>query len=98
MGRGFAGLHILFWMFLRVNGDESDDSLNSFITDVISKFKLTSPTILYHGEAPEICRKHWWVLCLDQENEQEISPGIKSKLRGKLYPKVYIKKGNNTER
>ena len=70
MGRAreLVGFLSLFGLFLRVN---CDDMLNSFITDIISTFKLTSPTIIYHGEAPEICMTHW-VLCLDQENQQEI--------------------------
>ena len=66
---GQVGFLVLFSMFLRIEGD---DNLNSFITDVVMKFKLASPTILYHGEAPEICLTQWWVLCLDQENQQEI--------------------------
>ena len=60
-----------------------EDNLNAFITDVISTFKLVSPTIVYHGNEPEICFKHNWVLCLNVESEHAItSPtvtGIQSK-------------------
>ena len=67
-GREMVKFLPLFGLFLGVNGD---DMLNSFIIDIISTFKLTSPTIIYHGEALEICMTHW-VLCLDQENQQEV--------------------------
>ena len=70
--RGVWGLGclLLFWMFpIVVN---CDDKINGFITDVISTFKLLSPTILHHGDAPEICFTHRWVLCLNLENEQAL--------------------------
>ena len=63
------GILSLFCMFL---GGNSDKNLNSFITDIIKKFRLISPTIIYDGEVPQICVTRPWVLCLDQENEQNI--------------------------
>ena len=60
---------LMFLMLFSVNGD---DSLNSFFTDIITKFRLISPIIIYHGDIPEICMTHTWLLCLDQENDQEI--------------------------
>ena len=56
----------LLCMFLNVHGD---DVMSKFITDVISTLKLISPTILYHGNLPEICMTLEWILCLDQEND-----------------------------
>ena len=50
-----------------------DDTLNAFIADSISTFKLLSPTIVYHGDAPEMCFTHDRVLCLNLENEQDIT-------------------------
>ena len=70
--RGVWGLGflLLFWMFPTVIN--CDDKINGFITDIISTFQLLSPTILYHGDAPEICFTNPWVLCLNLENEQAI--------------------------
>ena len=50
-------------MDFRVDGEERIDN---FIRDVISTFKLHSPTIIFDGdeEAPEICYSNQWVLCL----------------------------------
>ena len=67
--RGLLGFFFLFWMFCSVTGD---DTVNQFIIDTIDTFRFTSPTILYHGDAPEICFTHQWVLCLNYENEQAI--------------------------
>ena len=61
---------LLFWMSAGVI--KCDDNVNSLITDVISKFGLKLPTVVYHGSAPEICFANQWVLCLNLENEQTI--------------------------
>ena len=57
------GLFLLLWMGLAANGEET---MNVFIRDVLSTFRLTSPTIIYDGNdvAPEVCYSHQWVLCL----------------------------------
>ena len=57
------GLYLLLWMDLRVDGEER---MTNFIRDVISAFKLTSPTIIYDSDeqAPEICYNNQWLLCL----------------------------------
>ena len=68
---GLLRLLLLYWMFFSVTGDEA---ANQFIADTISTFGFTSPTIIYHGDAPEICFTHQWVLCLNYENEQAIIP------------------------
>ena len=61
---------LLFWMSAGVI--KCDDNVNSLITDVISKFRLKFPTVLYHGSAPELCFTNQWVLCLNLENEQTL--------------------------
>ena len=58
--------------FVLPNLMKCDDNINSFISDLISSFRLISPTLIYHGDAPEICFTHLWVLCLNLENEQAI--------------------------
>ena len=65
------GVFLGFCMLLGVNGD---DNLNLLFTDIIAKFRLISPTIIYQGEIPEICITHSWLLCLDQEDELEVHP------------------------
>ena len=57
----------------------SDDVLNGFIKDIISTFKLQSPTLVYHGQAPELCFTHHWVLCMNLEFEQGILMDAKGK-------------------
>ena len=76
--RGIWGLGclLLFWMFPTVVN--CDDKMNVFVTDIISTFQLLSPTILYHGDAPEICFTKDWVLCLNLENEQAIQGTLSS--------------------
>ena len=76
------GLFLGVCILLGVNGDAN---LNSLFTDIITKFRLISPTIIYQGEIPEICITHHWLLCLDQEDEIEIHPDedIKQIQRGK---------------
>ena len=51
-----------------VQADRETTSI--FIRDIMTKFQLTSPTILYDKdeEAPEICYTEQWVLCLPIEN------------------------------
>ena len=67
---------LVFWVLLGVNGVNGDHSLNLFFNDIITKFRLTSPTLICQGVVPEICMTHQWLLCLDQEDEQDILPDI----------------------
>ena len=62
LGR-LRGLFLLLRMCSVANGEEM---MNIFIRDVLSTFRLTSPTIIYDGNdiAPEVCYSHQWVLCL----------------------------------
>ena len=78
------GVFLGFCMLHGVNGNAN---LNSLFTDIITKFRLISPTIIYHGEIPDICLTRSWLLCLDQEKELEIQPDedIKAAKRGKLH-------------
>ena len=46
----------------------AEDSVNSFIVDVIAEFRLTSPTIIFVGDVPPICMETDWSLCI--ENSQ----------------------------
>ena len=77
LGRGLLGLFLLLWLDRGVHGEEL---LDSFIRDVVSTFRLTSPTIIYDGdkEAPEICYTNQWVLCLPSKqldsNQEENQP------------------------
>ena len=67
----------------RVNGE---DTISSFIKDMMAAFQLTSPTIVYGGdEAPDICYTDQWVLCLSsqvtqshQSNPKELANDPKS--------------------
>ena len=70
--RDFVGLWPLYLFWMSASVIKCDDNVNSFITDVISKFRLISPTIVYDGDAPHICFTNQWVLCLNLENEQTI--------------------------
>ena len=82
--RALLAFVLLYCMFFSVAGD---DTVNQFITDTISAFGFTSPTILYHGDMPEICLTRQWVLCLDYEYEQTIlldKKGTPSVLSSKL--------------
>ena len=72
--RGLLRVLLLYWMLFTVTGYEA---VNQFITDTISTFGFTSPTIIYHGDAPEICFTRQWVLCLNYENQQTILPDNK---------------------
>ena len=56
-------LVFLLWMGQEANGE---DTLNNFLKDMISKFRLTSPTIVYNSDedAPDICNKEKWVSCV----------------------------------
>ena len=57
------GIFLLLWMERRVDGVNINDM---FIRDIISTFRLTSPTIVYNSdeEAPDICYTNQRVLCL----------------------------------
>ena len=47
-------------------GARGENNANGFLQDIITTFRLTSPTILYNKdeEAPDICHSAEWVLCL----------------------------------
>ena len=66
---GLIGPLLLLWMDCsRVNGE---DTISSFIRDMLATFELTSPTIVYGGdEAPDICYTDQWVLCLSSQVTQ----------------------------
>ena len=64
-----VGVVLMLCILSGVNGNEH---LNLFISDIITEFRLTSALIIYSGDIPEICMTHHWLLCLDQEGEQEI--------------------------
>ena len=56
------GLFLLLWMGLIANGEET---MSTFISDILSTFRLGAPTIIYEGdEAPEVCYANQGVLCL----------------------------------
>ena len=59
-------------MLCVLSGVNGNDDLNLFISDIIKEFRLISPVIIYNGDIPDICMTHQWLLCLDQEGEQEI--------------------------
>ena len=65
------GLCFLFFLWILPNGMKCDDNMNGFISDLILTFRLISPTIIYHGDAPELCFTTPWVLCLHQDIPQE---------------------------
>ena len=52
----------------------AEDTISSFIRDMMATFQLSSPTIVYDGdEVPEICYTDQWMLCLPiNEREQDI--------------------------
>ena len=62
---------LLLWVVLlvdiRVNGEET---ISNLIKDIMTTFRLTSPTIVYNGNeaAPEVCHTDQWVLCLHPEH------------------------------
>ena len=60
-------LGFLFFLLMLPNVMKCDDNMNGFISDLILTFRLISPTIIYHGEAPELCFTTPWVLCLHQD-------------------------------
>ena len=59
-------LFLLLLMALRANGADNG-TLNAFIKDIITTFRMTSPTIVYSNdeEVPEICYTNQWVSCLN---------------------------------
>ena len=71
--RRLLGLFLLLWMVTkRANGEET---ISSFIRDIMTTFKLNSPTIIYDSdEAPDICFTDQWVLCLSSQDK-----GIRAK-------------------
>ena len=66
------GIGFLLLFFMLPNMVKCDDNTNNFIADLMSSFSLKTPTLIYHGDAPEICYTHHSVLCLNLEKEQEI--------------------------
>ena len=69
-------LLLLTW-FASINhtnaeGIEATGTLEKFIGNLIDTFQLTSPTLIYHEEAPEICFTWTWILCL--EDNLELQP------------------------
>ena len=71
-----AGIFLLLWMSLHIS--VGDELMNGFIQDIISTFKLRSPTILFdNDEVPQICYKDQRVLCLmTNEKDQILGAGI----------------------
>ena len=65
--RRSMGMGFLFLFLMLPNMMKCEDNMNGFISDLILSFRLTSPTIIYHGHAPEICFTTPWVLCLHQD-------------------------------
>ena len=62
-----AGL-LLLLMNCMVN---AEDTISSFIRDMMTTFHLSSPTIVYDGdEVPEICYTDQWVLCVSSQAEK----------------------------
>ena len=61
------GLGFLFFLWMLPNVMKCDNNMNGFISDLILTFRLISPTIIYHGDAPELCFTTPWVLCLHQD-------------------------------
>ena len=58
----FRFLISLLWMITTV---KCDVTIDKFLGDILSTFKLMSPTIIYsNDEAPEICWSKEWLLCL----------------------------------
>ena len=77
------GLGFLFLFLMLPQVMKCDDNMNGFLSDLILSFRLISPTIVYHGDAPEICFTKNWVLCLNQENVQaELFKGEGTKTLG----------------
>ena len=63
-------LVFLVLILMLPNATKCDENMSRFISDLISSYNLISPTIIYHGGAPEICFTSHWVLCLNTEKEQ----------------------------
>ena len=52
-------------------GHGANQTLEQFIGDIISTWKLLSPTIVVDENLLELCRTHQWVLCLVSDNEND---------------------------
>ena len=62
----FSGIHC--------NGIQDDmEIMNAFLRDLISTFKLLSPSIIYQEEAPDVCIKINWMLCLPNSQGGNLS-------------------------
>ena len=51
-------------------GHGANQTLEQFVGDIISTWKLLSPTIVVDENLLELCRTHQWVLCLVSDNEE----------------------------
>ena len=73
-GTIFGLVVFLLWMITIV---KSDGTIDDFVGDIISTFKLMSPTIIYsYDEAPEICWSKEWLLCLKAAEHYEVAEHI----------------------
>ena len=77
--RRLLGLFLLLWMVIkRANGEET---ISSFIRDIMTTFKLNSPTIIYDSdEAPDICFTDQWVLCLSSQDTSGVGRSKRHRL------------------
>ena len=60
---GFLSCMVFMGLNAVARGENNTDM---FLQDIITTFRLTSPTIFYNKdeEAPDICHSAEWVLCL----------------------------------
>ena len=59
-------INLLFYIFSIANGLENG-LIETFIVDIIGKWKLLSPTIIFQDEMPTICMQLQWSLCLKDD-------------------------------
>ena len=70
------GLFLPLWVAARVNGQ---GTIDIFINNLVDTFKLTSPTIIYDEEVPEICYNSPRVLCVSLSDPIEENEGMFSR-------------------
>ena len=60
---GFLSCMVLMGLRTEAMGE---NNANTFLQDIITTFRLTSPTIVYNEdeEAPNVCHSAKWSLCL----------------------------------
>ena len=86
-------LCLMLWIDLGVNGDED---ISRFIKDIMSTFRLHSPTIIYneYERAPEICYNDYWVLCLHPSQSswhpQDETKSFTNKSEGKTLKEAFL--------